>query len=678
VADDFLSAAGPIWGGNSVKVVVQGDNGTFYTLQVYPDAKNTQLKAAGLPQQFYFQPARVSVAKLSNSDDYDFSMTLFKGLMTSETDLGVNAMNTNGGTVEIGGGFCAFSTTFAVPDSVLASAVQKLKIKDHSVPADRIAQLFGYENGDPDPLLGIVPITENNVQIMVPDLVEAGGTRNPMFVNAQGSGKGSIEAHGYSSFLVTCNQLAAGAIAGSMQAGNPPFVVGCTLKEQFYIEACQITLKIDVDKVYDSISTAVSAGGFLGINSFSLAAAYANTQTNGGIIIDVKMDSGILTDDQKKWIQQNVDDLQKKAWDMVKSDIFDWDPSKTDTPASSDRGIVGGLFGGASVSVKANYQRRGIHFTDTIRLTETVSVDNAISGDLNDLMTAVKGNLGKYLAIVDVGQWFQKIQVAAMCGVNFTETLPDGTNLGDPVTSVQIEVAYPRFDDPVGADGKPNLETRAQGFHYTLAQPNPLNAGVTAAVWTKDNPQDVVNLSWLRLDNDLPNWPANQARLIRTVNYDRDDPRVDLSNNQVSYTRQDDTDQHAPILNPSEIGYLYVHFALSSILPKQNVNVTLTCTLGTRTDTLTFTKDNQKNVLWEIFSDKFVGATHFTYQVQVEVAPPDSMFGAPAVVWGSQAPVTVGIPAGRIKYLNPCVVLLPAAPPDQLQTINSYIAGATA
>ena len=37
-------------------------------------------------------------------------MTVFKGLMTSETDIGVNAMNTNNGTVELGGGFCTFST----------------------------------------------------------------------------------------------------------------------------------------------------------------------------------------------------------------------------------------------------------------------------------------------------------------------------------------------------------------------------------------------------------------------------------------------------------------------------------------------------------------------------------------------------------------------------------------
>ena len=73
-----------------------------------------------------------------------------------------------------------------------------------------------------------------------------------------------------------------------------------------------------------------------------------------------------------------------------------------------------------------------------------------------------------------------------------------------------------------------------------------------------------------------------------------------------------------------------------------------------------------------------MNTTQFTYQVQVEVAPPETMFGAAAVLWQSPAPVTVAIPAGRIKYINPYKIVLPAAPVDQLPTINSYIVAASA
>src|SRR4051812_16403108 len=249
---DFLSPAGPIFGPNSVEVAAE-DNGRLYQLQLYPDARNAELKAAGLPQHFYFQPGFAYVARLLDSpQDYDFGMTVFKGLMTSETTVGVEADETTNGNLEAGGGFCTFSTTFAVPENVLLKVAQKLKAGDHPAPVDRLANLFRLDSTDPDPSIGMIPMTECNVTIAVPDLLKVGPTKRPMFISAQGQGKGSIEAQGRNSFLVTCDQLAAGSIAGSLENGKPPFVVTCELKEQFYIEACKITVEVDVDKAYDA------------------------------------------------------------------------------------------------------------------------------------------------------------------------------------------------------------------------------------------------------------------------------------------------------------------------------------------------------------------------------------------------------------------------------------------
>ncbi len=91
-------------------------------------------------------------------------------------------------------------------------------------------------DGAPDPRLGVVPITDNSVSIFVPEVAAASaGTKTPMYLHAQTTGKGSIEEHGISAFLVTCNQLAAGAIAGSLQAGVSPFTVTNQLKEAFYV-----------------------------------------------------------------------------------------------------------------------------------------------------------------------------------------------------------------------------------------------------------------------------------------------------------------------------------------------------------------------------------------------------------------------------------------------------------
>src|SRR5260370_40972113 len=136
-------------------------------------------------------------------------MTVFKGLGTGETTLGVTATQTTDGSVEARGGFCSFTTTFGIPDSVLAHVVEKLKAADHPAPAPRLASLFGFTPGDPDPRVGVVPITDNAVSLAVPDLVAAaGGSKVPMFLSAHTSRQGTIDAHGINSFPATRNQPA--------------------------------------------------------------------------------------------------------------------------------------------------------------------------------------------------------------------------------------------------------------------------------------------------------------------------------------------------------------------------------------------------------------------------------------------------------------------------------------
>jgi hypothetical protein len=43
------------------------------------------------------------------------------------------------------------------------------------------------------------------------------------------------------------------------------------------------------------------------------------------------------------------------------------------------------------------------------------------------------------------------------------------------------------------------------------------------------------------------------------------------------------------------------------------------------------------------------------------------------VSWKSQQPVTVPLPTGRVKYINPLKVALPPTPSDQVDVINAYI-----
>jgi hypothetical protein len=176
----------------------------------------------------------------------------------------------------------------------------------------------------------------------------------------------------------------------------------------------------------------------------------------------------------------------------------------------------------------------------------------------------------------------------------------------------------------------------------------------------------------MRLDKPIKEWSPDQVKLRKTIVFNSDDPRVELASGGTTYVKEEISNEHAPVITPQEVGYVFVKFMLDRILPKDNITLSVACTVGSRTDTITITKANQKNAIWELFSDKYIGETSFKYQVQVEVAGPS--FTDPPVQWQSDT-ITAPLPTGRIKYINPFKLALPAPPAGQVQTINKYIQG---
>ena len=722
-----VAPAGPLLGPDFITLPVKSQStGQNFDLEVFPDANNPSLRANGLPMQYYYLPKQLYLAKKPDgSGDFDFSVTLFKGLMTTEDTLGISGAETSGGELDAGGAFVTFSMTMAVPDDALSAALAMLKSEQYSAPPARSASYFGGGQGGPAPLLGIVPIVDNHVTIEVPQLpgssapaaptggatpaaagstpaaggaatpaggaakpptpapAPAGGAAapttapaavvnngNPWFISAQCSSQGSIEASGISSFLVTCNQLAAGAIVGSLQAGRSPFVVHYNLSEMFYINACQINMTINVDKVFTQFSGDVNAT--YGFAQADLQANYQSCITSGAINTVINENGAAVDADTKAIIDKQVSDMQTNAWNLVKSEIFDWQP-KPDAPASASAGACGGV----AVQLKANYQQHGVHLTQNWIMNETVTKLDGKDGTLTELEPAIQKNLNKYLSIIDIGQYFQKLQVAATPNIDFTS--PD---VADPITSASIEVGYPNaLPDgtvPNNADGTPVLRTLGDGFHYTPTAIN-LNAPSTLAQWTKANPTDIINISFMRLMKSLPNWDADQVVITKKLVYDPDDPRVDLSTGtpEIVVTLPPGND-HTPTVGPDDVGYIYVKFVLDRAI-SSNVTVTLTVTLtgsqGTRTDSLqlTTTDPKQKPVaLWQVFSDKYFDADTAKVKIDVEVAPPPSDFAGTPVTWSGVQAVPVGV--GRIKRIVPYTIQLPTlSDPAQATLAGQYI-----
>ena len=482
-------------------------------------------------------------------------------------------------------------------------------------------------------------------------------------------GHGSIDASSVSSFLVTCNQYAAGAIAGSLQAGMSPFTVHYNLTLMFYMNACQIQMHVDVDKVFTQLSAAAEAK-YMFVQA-DLSANYQSSITNGGITTIINENGVAVDPDMKKMIDTQVGDMQTKAWDLVKNEIFNWQP-KPDAPATASTGACGG----AAVSLKVNYQMHAVHFDQSWTLNDTVTRLQAASGTLTELEPAVKANLSKYLAVVDIGEFFQKLQVAATPNIDFS-----GTEIADPITSASIEVSYPVADNtgnvPTNADGTPVLKTLGDGFHYTPGNINQ-SAPSSLASWSKNNPTDIINISFLRLLKSPANWDADQVTITKKLEYDPDDPRVDLSTGTTEIIITSTGSDHTPVVSPADVGYVSVRFALDRPIAP-NITVTLTITLagsqGTRTDTLTFTSTGpmqKPTALWQVFSDKYFDAAVAQVQMSLEVAPPPSDFGGAAVTWSGTEAVPVGL--GRIKNIPLYVLTIPPlTDPTQSELVGQYI-----
>ena len=196
-------------------------------------------------------------------------------------------------------------------------------------------------------------------------------------------------------------------------------------------------------------------------------------------------------------------------------------------------------------------------------------------------MQAVKASPQTYLAVVDIGQYFEKVQVAATSAVQFSEVLADGTNIHDPLTSVQLVASYPDFDQPANSDGTPNLVATAQGYHYTIGQTQSPPAAAAPFIWTQADSADAISAGWLRLASDQPRWPAGQVQLTQTLVFDGNDPRVDLADGGVTWSSTTLTSTNlAPILVASAVGYVYAHFILDRLLPTPNITLTVTLVLG--------------------------------------------------------------------------------------------------
>jgi len=318
--------------------------------------------------------------------------------------------------------------------------------------------------------------------------------------------------------------------------------------------------------------------------------------------------------------------------------------------------------------MKKDYQHQGLHINTEFQLNTTILRADTKAGDLTDLQSVMPAQFDKYVRQVDPFEPFRLMQAIVHTNVNWNEKLPNGENLSDPIKSVTITASYPNNANPSSS----NLITRVMGDTYIPGSgegSHPIRTSVPA-IWTKDNSNELFYFRWMKMNNDLPDWKINEILYEKILEYDPDDPRVELSNNQSIFKIPSKDTSHSEVITPDQVGYVFIHFVMAQPLISDAISVTIKCTIGERQDNLAITKNNYKNVFWEIFSDKYMNTTSYTYEIDVTVVGPN--FTDPPVIWSNTTPIQAFLPTGRLKY-NYEVITIPTPPQDKIDTINRYI-----
>jgi hypothetical protein len=386
---DIVFPAGPIFGPDSVVIDSGVDPGSSVDVHVYPDARNPQLKAAGQPTQYYFLPTGVCLAQRQNSPDVDFSMTALVKHAPGRPDL------------EYVGGSCTFAATLAPPGAVNEGIIDKLMNHNHPDPPARIGALFNYRRGDPAPGLRMVPVTRSAVSCVVEQPQTGTG---PILMSAQHSATGSIELAGRNTFLVSCPPAAAAEIVTNLRDGSaPPFVIRNVLTEQFDTGPTTLTanLEIDVDKLYEAFSAVMPPGGPLAGDATAEVIYQAGIAADA-IHADLTEAAGGQLDSHARAWMNDTDAIKETVFGMVKEQLFDVSPNESAAPGQSDP-AWDSAFGNSKVTLKSDHARTGVLLRQTLTLHGSISAGQTVEGNLNELATVARADLGKYLTVVDIG-----------------------------------------------------------------------------------------------------------------------------------------------------------------------------------------------------------------------------------------------------------------------------------
>eukprot|EP01133_Synstelium_polycarpum_P011130 gene11130-12967_t len=678
---DFTgSARGPLWGVNTVEVAYS-DNGETYTLQIYPDIVNDDLRNSGKPMHFYIMPNSVRMAK-NDQGKYQFHFTKFAGVRTEDANIATQ------GQEEVAGGVVSFTSTLELPPGVIDSLKDQIAAEIKKNAKLNANPLFQFLAGNPPSFeLGFVPIEENQVAVSSLTLNDLSDpAKQPKddewLWEMQGQGQGSLDPNGKNACSAMLGQYPAALVESGFKGDNSPLFVHNALKLRFYTPSVKIYVHADYHKIHDAFtSNSKYKDNWTQENIHN---AFEENNLWGFCTTKIMYGEAELDDKQKEVYNDMASKAKDTIMENVKKYIFDPQPvalEKAEAAETKSRQLeiqsqssssFFGLFkssqttynwkdsdNGYSYALNTNFQAANISMDDVTEIQGPYFKTTVVSGNMKGFFQEISADpkaKDEYFNFVNLGDAFKKIHVIATSRANW----PDGQGNGEPLDKLLLSVGY--------TDASGVVQYRNSGRYYdSLGQK--LSTDFAPAIWTKDN-KDRVYVFDFAEDDNVPTELRNQIFIKRSVTYKEDERvKVNADNTVIIADQQTSNKQievKADLVGHLKVGPVY----LSADLNKHMlVEVTFTKS-GFQPLTIMFTANNlDQKQFFEIWTSETTGAIKWTYKAKVTY----KSFGPlEAVIYEGEEVQMEG------SYPNGISISLPKPPDNLLESLTAYKAKSAA
>jgi hypothetical protein len=535
------------------------------------------------------------------------------------------------GQVEVAGGVLAFTSTLKIPDSVIQSAIDKLKHEIKNNPRYNTDRRFMAGDADAQIDLGVVPIVDNVVSIsnLSPENLSDPTTQkpdNPWLWKMQGEGKGTINPVGNNAYTAMVGQYPAQLVEAGFHGASSPIFVHNALKHKFYTGAFKASIHGDWSAIFNHFSTDLRAAYFFVKGDIQLA--FNSAVKDGTIKKSITIDNEVLTPEQEKNYEAQVDKTFDKFLDLAQKVILEPAPPKIANAQAPDPGTVG-------VSFALKFQHDESHLTLDFEeeIDETYIKDNVISAHMMGFYEKLQSNKDeekKYFDVVHLEEGFRKIHVIASARAHWPDANGNG---GDPIDQMVLEVGYP---DSSGAITYKNSGLYMDNIGAAKS------ASLVPAIWSKENQHRILIFDFER-QTSLPPEKQNVIYVKRQVRF-LEAPSVEIPD-RTSRFDEELTTEHSIEVKADAVGKLSVGPVQLDTKLDDRVKAMVTFRKANRNpETLRFTADtiNQPQ-FFEAWTKDPADAVHWSYQVTMvyESKTP----GVPAITYsGEEIPMAGSVP----------------------------------